>query len=216
MNIIYPTQTVLKKIKDKVFVLEVIKDLDAAIDQLCDQLSAEGGQDPFAEDLCPYFGILWPASVGLAQFLAQNPELVKNKKVLEIGCGPGLPSLAASYFGGDVLATDFHPDAQSYFLRNCRHSSIICEYKRFNWREESLVQYDVLLGSDILYESKHPQELIQTLLKLVKKGGTVILSDPSRSYLSNFRKSMRDLKLEESLSIMKVDDENINILVYRV
>lgn len=204
-----------KTIGNKVFVVESIRNLDEAIDILCDSMTAEEQKDPFAEDLCPYFGILWPSSVALAIFLADHPELVKGKSVLELGAGLGLPSLVASHLGANVLATDYHPDVEEYFLRNCRHSSITCRYLRMNWREEVIAEkYDVVIGSDVLYESKHASEVARGLLRFVKPNGIVILSDPGRAYLQKFLNAMKDERVAEELYSVTVDHKDIFIFKF--
>jgi len=216
ISVKYPTVTCQKKIGDKLYVLETIRDLDEAIDLICEALPKEDQQDPFSEDLCPYFGILWPGSLALSHYLVQYPELIKGKKVLELGCGLGLPSLVSTHLGGEVLATDFHPDVEEYFLRNCRHSSIECEFKRLNWRENSssIGPFDVIIGSDILYESKHPKEVIKGLLSYLKTGGKMILSDPGRAYLQNFIDAMKSEGLNEKMSSLSIDGKDIFIFEF--
>jgi predicted nicotinamide N-methyase len=214
----YPTLTTTRTYGDKLYVLEVIRDLDEAIDLICQTMTPEEQLDPFAEDLCPYFGVLWPAAEALAQYLSDHAMLIKNKKVLEIGCGLGLPSLVASHLGGKVLATDFHPDVSEYFLRNCRHSSMECNYQRLNWREKnnSLGQFDVVIGSDILYESKHPREVAMGLMRFVSPGGTIILSDPGRSYLQQFLTAMNEEGISEEMSSIKISQQEILIFKFRI
>jgi predicted nicotinamide N-methyase len=188
----YHTTIRQRKYGEKLFVLEVIRDLDEAIDQICDAMTEEEKLDPFAEDLCPYFGVLWPAAEGLASFLADHPALVKDQKVLELGAGLGLPSMVATYLGGRVLTTDFHPQAQEFFLRNCRHSVLKGEYQRLNWREsrEEIGEFDLVMGSDVLYESKHPREIVAGLSRFLKPNGKILLSDPGRAYLKSFVSAM--------------------------
>jgi predicted nicotinamide N-methyase len=218
MQIKYPTHTKHFQIPGKLFVIEEIRDLDEAIDLLCNKLSPDEQRDPFAEDLCPYFGILWPAARALGTFLSENPGIVRGKRILELGCGLGLPSLVASHFGGDVLATDFHPDVEDYFLRNCRHSSIRASYKRLNWREDlgEGEKFDVVMGSDVLYESKHPGEVARGLLKFVKPNGKILLSDPGRNYLQPFIAAMRELKHQESMSTIQLEGKDVFILKYLI
>lgn len=211
LSVKYPTITKHRKIGDKLYVVEAIRDLDEAIDILCEAMTPEEHHDPFAEDLCPYFGILWPASEALSQYLAAHPEIIKNKTVLELGCGLGLPSLVASHLGGKVLATDYHPDVEEYFKRNCRHSSVDCEYKRLNWREEALAKFDVVIGSDVLYESKHPREVALGLLKFVRPGGTIVLSDPGRAYVQHFVQAMNAEGVKEEMELLPVDGKEIFI-----
>ncbi len=217
-DIKYPTVTKSKKIADKVFVVEAIRDLDEAIDIICAAMTPEEQLDPFAEDLCPYFGILWEASIGLSEYLGVHPELIKNKSVLELGCGLGLPAIVAAHLGGSVLATDFHPDVEEYFLRNCRHSSVTCRYERLNWREQEqeVGKFDVVIGSDVLYESKHPHEVAQGLVRFVKPGGVILLSDPGRSYLLPFIKAMKSMGLHEEMSSVDIDGKEIFLLKFKV
>jgi predicted nicotinamide N-methyase len=211
----YPTITRTKKIGNKVYVVEAIRDLDEAIDLICKAMTPDEQLDPFAEDLCPYFGILWEAAISLSEFLAENPKLVSNKKVLELGCGLGLPSLVATNLGADVLATDFHPDVEEYFQRNCRHSSVECKYLRLNWREENVQEkFDVVIGSDVLYESKHPKEVALGLLRFVKDGGTIILSDPGRSYLQQFLSAMKELGVKEEMFSKTVNSKEVLIFKF--
>jgi predicted nicotinamide N-methyase len=215
LSVKYPTITKTRKILDKVFVIEAIRDLDEAIDLICEAMTPDEQLDPFAEDLCPYFGILWSASIALAEFLAELPEIVRGKKVLELGCGLGLPSLVASYLGAKVLATDYHPDVEEYFRRNCRHSSIQCDYKRLNWREDSLQEkFDVVIGSDVLYESKHAREVAMGLMKFVRPDGTIILSDPGRAYVQQFISAMNAEGVKEEMSLINVDGKEIFIFKF--
>jgi predicted nicotinamide N-methyase len=218
VSIKYPTVSRTRKIGDKVYVVEAIRDLDEAIDLVCEALTPEEQRDPFAEDLCPYFGILWPAATGLAEYLAENPELVRGKRVLELGAGLGLPSLVSAHLGGDVLATDYHPDAEAYFLRNCRHSSVRARYRRLNWRAEALdgEVFDVVLGSDVLYESKHPREVARGLVAFAKPGGIVILSDPGRAYVQQFLAAMREEGRSEQISHVPADGQDIFIFRFTV
>ena len=212
----YKTHIQQRRLGDKLYVLEAIRDLDEAIDLVCESLTAEEQKDPFAEDLCPYFGILWPAAEALAIFLNDHPELIKNKKVLELGCGLGFPSLVASQIGAEVLATDFHPDVEEYFIRNCRHSSVISSYKRLNWRQstESLDQFDVVMGSDVLYESKHASEVAQGLIRFLRPGGKILLSDPGRNYLQPFLTAMKNENFNEDSYLIKVGDKEVFVFVF--
>ncbi len=205
-----------RRMGEKLFVLEVIRDLDEAIDTICEAMTDEERKDPFAEDLCPYFGILWPAAEALGEFISKNPIYVDQKQVLEIGCGLGLPSLVASQFANRVLATDFHPDVEEYFLRNSRHSNVQCEYARLNWRDEDLIheRFDVVMGSDILYEGKHPREVAQGLIRFIKPSGKIILSDPGRNYLQTFLKAMQEEGFSEEMHLVPVKDKEIFIFVF--
>lgn len=196
-----------RKLGDKLFVVEAIRDLDEAIDMLCESLSPDEQQDPFAPDLCPYFGIFWLSSEALGIYLSEHPELVKGKTVLELGAGLGFPSLVAAHLGGDVLTTDFHPMVEEYFQRNCTHSQVKAKYQRLNWREQGAGKYDVVMGSDVLYESTHPMDVANALLKFVKPGGKILLSDPGRNYLGRFLEAMKKAGVQESVEMIPMGEK---------
>lgn len=205
-----------RKLGDKLYVMETIRDLDEAIDMICDALSPEEQKDPFAEDLCPYFGILWPAAEALSIYLNDHSELIKSKSVLELGCGLGYPSLVATQVGAKVMATDFHPDVEEYFQRNCRHSSLMCDYQRLNWREDKrdIGLYDVVMGSDVLYESKHASEVAQGLIRFLKPGGKILLSDPGRPYLQPFVTAMKQSGYQDQMDAVKVKDKEVFVFLF--
>ncbi len=215
-KISYKTQMVQRKLGDKVFVMEAIRDLDEAIDLICESLSPDEQQDPFAEDLCPYFGIFWPAADALGTFLHEHPEFIGSKTVLELGAGLGFPSLVATHLGAQVVASDFHPDVAEYFLRNCRHSNLECTYQRLNWREKEmdLGLFDVVMGSDILYESKHPREVALGLRRFLKPQGKIILSDPGRSYLQSFLNAMKEEGFQEESFSQRIHDKDVWIFLF--
>src|SRR5919106_1769576 len=66
--------------------------------------------------IVPYRSVLWRSGVALAREL--DPEWLGGKRVLELGCGLGVPSIAAARWGAEVLATDADPDALALLERN--------------------------------------------------------------------------------------------------
>lgn len=212
----YKTLNQPRQLGDKLYIMEAIRSLDEAIDQVCEVLTDEEQKDPFAEDLCPYFGILWPAAEGLSIYLNEHSELVKDKTVLELGCGLGYPSLVATHLGGKVLATDFHPDVEEYFLRNCRHSNLTCDYLRLNWREDKqdIGLFDIVMGSDVLYESKHASEVVKGLIRFLKPGGKILLSDPGRNYLQPFLEAMKNEGFSEESELISVKDKEVFVFLF--
>ncbi len=212
----YKTMNQPRQLGNKLYVMEAIRSLDEAIDQVCEVLTDEEQKDPFAEDLCPYFGILWPAAEGLAIYLNDHVSLVKDKSVLELGCGLGYPSLVATHLGAKVLATDFHPDVEEYFKRNCRHSNLNCDYLRLNWREDKqdIGLFDIVMGSDVLYESKHASEVVKGLIRFLKPGGKILLSDPGRNYLQPFLEAMKSEGFSEESELITVKDKEVFVFLF--
>ena len=83
--------------------METPPDLDALLDRAA-------ADDPQAVDAIPYYAILWPAARSLAVHLWDIREELSGRRVIELGCGLGLPGILAARLGAQVTATDFHPD----------------------------------------------------------------------------------------------------------
>ena len=191
--------------------MTTIRDLDESIDTLCEFFGEENQDNSLAEQYCPYFGVLWEAGIGLSQHLSTLD--LKGKRVIEIGCGLALPSFVVTKKGGEIVATDFHDDVPLFLDLNQKQNSISFPYIKMNWREElertkaDLGQFDLVIGSDILYESQHPLQVAKTLLAFLKPGGKIILSDPGRAYIQKFISAMHELGKIDVMFSEKVSAE---------
>jgi predicted nicotinamide N-methyase len=112
---------------------------------------------------------------------------LRGKRVLELGAGLGLPSLAAALEGASVLATDWADDAVAMLRANAKRNSIKLRAKRVRWDEpEPLVReapWDVVLGADLLYEERNAAQLLALLPQL---GGEIVIADPGRPFAKAF------------------------------
>src|SRR5215210_5553479 len=79
-------------------------------------------EEAFAqEEFLPYWAELWPSALALARVVARRP--LTGRRVVELGCGLGLPAIAAALAGGRVLATDWSPDSVAMTLRNAERNA---------------------------------------------------------------------------------------------
>jgi len=109
---------------------------------------------------------------------------LRGRPTLELGCGLGLPSIAAALAGGRVLATDWSPDAVTATAANAELNGVEVETMRCSWAEaEPLVErgpWPLVLASDVLYEARNVDQLLELLPRLVDETGLVLISDPGR------------------------------------
>jgi predicted nicotinamide N-methyase len=112
--------------------------------------------------------------------------------VLELGCGLGLPALAAALRGADVLATDWAEDAIELLRRNAARNGVLVHVARVRWSEPEPVlraaPWDLVLGADLLYEARNADQLAELLPRL---GGEVVLAEPGRPYAKEFLERFR-------------------------
>lgn len=113
-------------------------------------------------------------------------------RVLELGCGLGLPSLAAALCGADVLATDWAEDAIELLRRNAERNGLFLRVARVRWSEpEPLLRaapWDLVLGADLLYEARNAEQLAELLPHL---GHEVLLAEPGRPYAKELLERFR-------------------------
>lgn len=169
--------------------LECLDDLDAVIDTLVSGLRPMRQQKRAVSEACPHFGVLWPAAIALCEQLAARGRL-SDKHVLELGCGLALPAMLAQRLGAErVVATDRHPLTPYFLQRNAAANGVVgIEYAALDWRQPipALGRFDLIIGSDLLYEAWQPGFLADLLRQILAPGGDALIVDPGRRYVDAF------------------------------
>jgi predicted nicotinamide N-methyase len=153
----------------------------------------------FAEDeFLPYWAELWPSGLALARHVAALE--LSGLRVLELGCGLGLPSLAAARRGAHVLATDWAEDAVDLLQRNAGRNEASLRVRRVRWSEpEPLLRaspWDLVLGADVLYEARNAEQLEALLPRL---GGETLLAEPGRPHAKEFLERLHAEEVAERI-----------------
>ena len=141
--------------------------------------------------LWPIFGQLWPMSSVLAHEMLEEP--LEERRILEVGCGLGLPSLVVQQLGGNVTASDYHPLAEQFLLENARLNSLpSIPFETGNWNKPYATSssYDLIVGSDLLYQDSHAKLLAAFVDRKLAHKGILILVDPGRGAHRKFAKEM--------------------------
>jgi predicted nicotinamide N-methyase len=164
-------------------------------DELYEQLLSKGMQhEDVADERIPYWAELWPAAVGLSEYIATHAEQIRGKRILEIGCGLGLPSLVAARMGAEVVATDYLADAVLFAKKNAERNGIEkITFKTLDWRKAAGEgPYDVLMASDVAYERSQFEHLLKSFETLVTKDGLTLLSEPNRYIAKPFIENIKE------------------------
>ncbi len=139
------------------------------------------------EEFLPYWAELWPSAVALARVVARRP--LTGRRVLELGCGLGLPAIAAALAGGRVLATDWSPDSVAITERNAERNGAALDTAVYRWDappEPLGPPWPLVLASDVLYEGRNVPALLDLLPRLTAAAGEVWLADPGRAPAARF------------------------------
>lgn len=151
----------------------------------------------------PLFGLLWPSSIQLAVRLATRP-VCQDERILEIGCGLALASLVGHRRGARITASDRHPLTASFLEHNLQLNRLpALKYRHGQWGVADLqpavlelgvevlsARYDLIIGSDLLYERDIPEALADFIDDHALPSAEVWIVDPNRGHRPAFNRYM--------------------------
>ncbi|MFD1532595.1 class I SAM-dependent methyltransferase [Pseudonocardia aurantiaca] len=136
----------------------------------------------------PYWAEVWPSAVELAYAVSAHDW--NGAAVLELGCGLGLPAIAAGLAGARVLATDRSADAIMFAAVNAEQNGAAVETAVCSWSEPgpllARAPWRLVLASDVLYGQRNVDELLDLLPRLVGDEGAAWIADPRRPLTDYF------------------------------
>lgn len=141
--------------------------------------------------LVPYWSVLWRSGVALGREL--SGRRLDGQRVVELGCGMGVPSLVASRSGAEVLATDADGEALELLASNATRNQLELHTAQVDWEKPALLvergPFDLVLAADVLYERAAVAQLLALLPRLAPR---VLLADPGRPAAAAFLAQARD------------------------
>lgn len=161
-------------------------------------------------DRLPYGVMLWPASIALAHELLSRADGLRGRRVLELGAGTGIPGIVAASLGAHVLQLDRNEVALHVCELNKQRNQVPgVEVRAAEWDAfESEGQYDLILGSDVLYVTNMHDRLRAICEAYLAPGGAVLFSDPFRSQSLPMLEAMEASGWRVSLSKWSVQVES--------
>jgi predicted nicotinamide N-methyase len=134
-----------------------------------------------ADEYLPYWADLWPAARMLAKAVLAEP-FEQKPSVLEVGCGLGLPGIAALARGLQVIFSDYDATAVRFAANNARLNGFTDFTELvFDWRDPPAdLRVDVVLASDLTYEARHVEPLVALVERVLRPGGLCLWTDQDR------------------------------------
>lgn len=152
----------------------------------------------------PLWGhLLWNAGIYSADFLDKNAEeLVKGKRILELGAASALPSLICSLNGASKIVSTDYPDAElienikwnfNHLVESGSIKQDLFEVKGYIWgndinevveSEEENDKFDLIILSDVVFNHTEHHKLLTTCRQGLKKDGKcLVVFSPHRPHL---------------------------------
>lgn len=194
----------------------------ARVDDLYNALlSLPDNSELLKDERIPYWAELWHSAIGLSTFLNENNAILQNKIVLEIACGLGFPSVVASFFAKSVIISDYMKDALNVATLNMQlnnvenFSSLLIDWRNFSVKN---VDFDFLICSDIVYEKRSYNHVLQLFSNAINENKKIIFAEPNRMQSKDFIASLKKLNGNVIQKDYLIDNNNlaVNVSVYAI
>lgn len=131
----------------------------------------------------PFWAFAWAGGQGVARYILDHPETVKDQTVLDFASGSGLVAIAAMRAGASsVLASDIDPFAGPAIELNAEANGVSVSPSLDDLIGHD-AGWDVILAGDVFYEKPLAERLMPWLSALAACGARIIVGDPGRAYL---------------------------------
>jgi predicted nicotinamide N-methyase len=198
--------------------LTVITNLDELFDALI-----EKGQDheDVQDERIPYWAELWASAIGMSEYLVENQLITPEKQVLEIGCGLGLPSIVAGLLGAEnIIVSDYFQEALDFaelnWVKNLPQKK--ANFLKMDWRTPPSIRTDILLASDVAYEKRAFEPLLNAFKTMIKPQGKIIVSEPNRYISKDFFANLHKegFNVKQTVKTIGRKGHNFQINIYEL
>jgi predicted nicotinamide N-methyase len=135
----------------------------------------------------PFWAFAWAGGQGLARYILDHPETVRDRRVLDFASGSGLVAIAARIAGArDILAADIDPFCEAAVRLNARANGIALKFTGADVIGTD-GGWDIVLAGDVFYDRPFAERLVPWFSNLHLRGAEILVGDPGRSYLPKDR-----------------------------
>jgi len=136
----------------------------------------------------PYWAFAWAGGQALARFILDNRQLVAGRRVLDLGAGCGLVSIAARLAGAArAMAADIDRLALAAIGLNAEANGVIVETTAADMLAGAPDGAEVVLVGDLFYERTLAERVLAFVEAARQGGAEVLVGDPRRSYFPGDR-----------------------------
>ncbi|MGN7294926.1 class I SAM-dependent methyltransferase [Rhizobium sp. SAFR-030] len=135
----------------------------------------------------PFWAFAWAGGQGLARYVLDHPDVVRDRRVVDFATGSGLVAIAARLAGAAAVhAVDIDPWTQSAVELNAAENAVEISFSRDDL-VGGVVDAEVVLAGDVFYDRDFAARLVPWFSMLAAQGKQVLVGDPGRSYLPKDR-----------------------------
>lgn len=163
----------------------------------------------------PFWARIWPSAMALVDFLQQHPHWIKDKQVVELGAGIGLPSLLMAPQAAGMLISDHAPEAVALLQKNIAYLGLVnVTAACLDWNDlPEEIRADTLLLSDINYAPEQFAPLLGLIRKMLRQGTTIILATPQRITITPFATAIQPYIKDSILQTVVENSQSVEIRI---
>ncbi len=179
------------------------------------------GKDIFANaSEFPFWVKIWEASLVMANLMAAMP-VKEGRRVLELGSGLAVAGIVGAACGHDVTITDYEDEIMDFVkvsaaVNGCEENA---HTATLDWLEPSDIgEFDVIIGSEVLFHERFFQPLLDCFQKYLKPGGVIYMAhDRRRKSLAPFLRMCEDrYSIAAQQQVMKSKGETLEVVLTRM
>jgi predicted nicotinamide N-methyase len=142
-----------------------------------------GEQEP------PYWAYLWSGARLLGAYVARGIAC-RGLRALEIGCGLGVPGLAAARGGAAVTFLDAVPAALAFVRASAAANGFACDTVVGDFRAAPVGQVDLVLAAEVVYDASAYDALADLFVRHLRPGGLGLVADGFRTDTRAFYRAL--------------------------
>jgi len=206
----YDVQEVPYRFGDSEFTFLSVRDSYALLDRI-------SPEEFLKDEQMPYWAEIWPAAVTLSREIMERQE-VSGKKVIELGAGVGMASIAAARSGAHVLSTDYSTEALKFVAYNAMRNRVALDTCRLDWRmvmgDE---KFDAVIAADVLYERVNLLPIITAIDALLTPDGAAYIADPRRRLADQFLELVHEngFLVSDTRKYDAEGDQTVAVTIYK-
>jgi predicted nicotinamide N-methyase len=133
-------------------------------------------------DAPPYWAYGWAGGTVLARHILDHPQIVRGKRVIDLGSGSGIVGITAMKAGAKaVTAIDTDPNAATAGQLNANANGVALTV--LTGELTAPPQADLILGGDVFYDEGLAERMSALFAECVAQGIAVLIGDMGRKPL---------------------------------
>ncbi len=168
----------------------------------------------------PFWVKIWEASLVLSEFLARMVPK-EGQRILELGAGMAVPGMVASSLGHDVTVTDYEDEIMDFvrasaIFNQCQ--SLKCEALDWFSPRDDLGQFDIIIGSELLFHPRFFPPLLDVMNRYLAPGGSIYMAHKAdrETLFPFFKMAEGDFSIAMQKHHFKNREKELDVLLTRL